>query len=294
MSSQTVTLDVRDDIRNVTDIKMEAILTREPKQSFTGQIAKLLLPKEHGSWSLALEPLVLGLLVAPSAAGDGLAVAALAGFFLRRPLKSLLREPFNAQRKQMMICAFVLIVIAMVGLLLAAGLGGTAKLWPLAPAAMAGIAFAWFDSRNEARAEAAELAGATAFGILPAAFGALAGWSTVESVALAMIMLARSVPTIMFVRTYNRDVGRLPVVERNNQTNIVGYLGRASILSARMKIHEEENIRQKGWASQHIINQNIRPDCHKLFSRLVSSRTTGANDYQNHWHLGSKRKLADC
>ena len=48
----------------------------------------------------------------------------------------------------------------------------------------------------------------------------------------------------------NRNVGRLPVVERNQQTKVVGYLGRASILSARMKIHEEENIRQKGWHSQ--------------------------------------------
>ena len=49
----------------------------------------------------------------------------------------------------------------------------------------------------------------------------------------------------------NRNVGRLPVVERNNQSKVVGYLGRAAILSARMKIHEEENILQKGWASQH-------------------------------------------
>ena len=49
----------------------------------------------------------------------------------------------------------------------------------------------------------------------------------------------------------NRNVGRLPVVERNNQTKVVGYLGRAAILSARMKIHEEENILQKGPASQH-------------------------------------------
>jgi H+/Cl- antiporter ClcA len=47
------------------------------------------------------------------------------------------------------------------------------------------------------------------------------------------------------------NVGRLPVVERQNQKKIVGYLGRAAILSARMKIHEEENILQKGWASQH-------------------------------------------
>lgn len=46
----------------------------------------------------------------------------------------------------------------------------------------------------------------------------------------------------------NRGVGRLPVVEHDNQTKVVGYLGRAAILSARMKIHEEENIRQKGWS----------------------------------------------
>jgi CIC family chloride channel protein len=44
----------------------------------------------------------------------------------------------------------------------------------------------------------------------------------------------------------NRNVGRLPVVERNHPKKIVGYLGRAAILSARMKIHEEENVRQKG------------------------------------------------
>jgi H+/Cl- antiporter ClcA/CBS domain-containing protein len=43
-----------------------------------------------------------------------------------------------------------------------------------------------------------------------------------------------------------RDIGRLPVVERENPKHIVGYLGRAAILSARMKMHEEENIRQRG------------------------------------------------
>jgi chloride channel protein, CIC family len=44
----------------------------------------------------------------------------------------------------------------------------------------------------------------------------------------------------------NRNVGRLPVVERDDPKKIVGYLGRGAILSARMKIHEEENILQKG------------------------------------------------
>jgi CIC family chloride channel protein len=42
------------------------------------------------------------------------------------------------------------------------------------------------------------------------------------------------------------NVGRLPVVERNNPTCIVGYLGRAAILSARMRLHDEEHVRQRG------------------------------------------------
>jgi len=42
------------------------------------------------------------------------------------------------------------------------------------------------------------------------------------------------------------NVGRLPVVEPARPDHIVGYLGRAAILSARMKLHEEENIRQRG------------------------------------------------
>lgn len=42
------------------------------------------------------------------------------------------------------------------------------------------------------------------------------------------------------------DIGRLPVVEPSNPTRVVGYLGRAAILSARMRLHHEENVRQKG------------------------------------------------
>jgi len=52
-------------------------------------------------------------------------------------------------------------------------------------------------------------------------------------------------------RMLNRDVGRLPVVERNDPSKVVGYLGRAAVLSARRNLHEEENVLQKGWASHH-------------------------------------------
>jgi H+/Cl- antiporter ClcA/CBS domain-containing protein len=52
-----------------------------------------------------------------------------------------------------------------------------------------------------------------------------------------------------------RDVGRLPVVERNDPSRVVGYLGRAAILSARMKSHEEEHVRQRGSSSGKTIKQ---------------------------------------
>lgn len=47
-------------------------------------------------------------------------------------------------------------------------------------------------------------------------------------------------------RMLDRGVGRLPVVAREEPTRVVGYLGRAAILSARLKLNEEENFRQRG------------------------------------------------
>ena len=42
------------------------------------------------------------------------------------------------------------------------------------------------------------------------------------------------------------DIGRLPVVSRKNQRELLGYLGRASIMAARLRRLEEEHIREQG------------------------------------------------
>jgi CBS domain-containing protein len=42
------------------------------------------------------------------------------------------------------------------------------------------------------------------------------------------------------------NIGRLPVVDRNDPKRVIGYLGRANILAARMKQHEEEELRERG------------------------------------------------
>jgi CBS domain-containing protein len=48
-------------------------------------------------------------------------------------------------------------------------------------------------------------------------------------------------------RMLKRNIGRLPVVERVEPTRLVGYLGRSGILSARLRVLEEEHIREQGW-----------------------------------------------
>lgn len=197
----------------------------------------LVLPREHGSWSLALEPVALGLLVAPSQPGAALALAALAGFFARRPLKLAWTLPAPDPRRAAAAAWTMLFAgLALSALWLAAGnpadfgaikqqmpsgaaalsLGGEggmgankqqsafAALWPLLLAAPFGAAFLWFDLRGEMREAEAEVCGSAAFALVPAAFATLAGWAAAPALALAALMLARSVPTVLVVRTYLR------------------------------------------------------------------------------------------
>lgn len=44
-----------------------------------------------------------------------------------------------------------------------------------------------------------------------------------------------------------KGIGRLPVVQRENPRKVVGYLGRAGILAARARYHQEEEIRERGF-----------------------------------------------
>lgn len=179
----------------------------------------VVLPREHGSWAFALEPVALGLLVAPSGAGVALAVAVAAGFLARRPLKvSWTEDPFSPRRADAACWFMVFAGVAGVALFTAGtggldfelGMGGWDPLWPLLLAAPCGALFLWFDLRHEMREAEAELAGSAAFACVPAAFATLAGWSAGPALALAGLMLARSLPTVLVVRAYLRLQKRQP------------------------------------------------------------------------------------
>jgi hypothetical protein len=167
--------------------------------------ATVFLPKEHGSWSLAFEPLALGLLLAPSAPGVALLATAMAGFFARRPLKAAFVAQHSARRHEAREALVMLLALAMAGAFEVLVLGEPAALWPVLLALPCGALFAYFDGQGEGRAAAAEVAGSAAFAVLPAVFATLAGWSAGAALSLAALALVRSVPTVLTIRTFLRQ-----------------------------------------------------------------------------------------
>jgi chloride channel protein, CIC family len=47
-----------------------------------------------------------------------------------------------------------------------------------------------------------------------------------------------------------RKIGRLPVVDRADPTRVIGYLGRAEILAARLRRLEDEHLQEPGWINR--------------------------------------------
>jgi chloride channel protein, CIC family len=54
------------------------------------------------------------------------------------------------------------------------------------------------------------------------------------------------------------NIGRLPVVDRAKPDQVVGYLGRSSILTGRLRQHEEEDIRDRGPIGIPILTNGAR------------------------------------
>ena len=52
---------------------------------------------------------------------------------------------------------------------------------------------------------------------------------------------------VAVMRMLHFDIGRLPVVERNDPKKLIGYLGRAGVMASRLKTLEDEHRREPGW-----------------------------------------------
>ncbi len=173
------------------------------------RLRPIVLPPEHGSWAFLLEPLVLALGVAPSGTGALLALAAVAVFLLRNPVRVMLR--MRARRGAGRRRAVAARAAAVLALIAAAALGAA---WPrvgaeeavvLALASVLGTVFVALDVRGEARSAVAEAA-------VPLALAAFAGAIVLAgaddgpsaralAVTVGAVSLAKAWLTIVHVRT---------------------------------------------------------------------------------------------
>src|SRR5262245_34091485 len=131
-------------------------------------LKSIALPVEHGGWGMLAEPLVVGLVLAPTAAGTGLAVAAVGAFLVRHPLKLALsdwrRGTVSPRTWTALGVSSAYAAVGLLGLLVAL-LRAPAVAWlPVVAAAPLALAQLWYDSRLQGRQLAPELLGGVALG----------------------------------------------------------------------------------------------------------------------------------
>lgn len=161
-------------------------------------------PVEHGAWSFLLEPVILGLVLVPSAAGFCLGLAALAAFLTRHPLRLAALDYRKGARYPRTVLAeqFALAYAAAAGLFAVAAIasaeyGFTVAIVAAVPLALGALAL---DLRGRGRDLAAEIAGSVALGASATAI-VLAGGGSVRVAWMAWLLLAlRAITAIVYVR----------------------------------------------------------------------------------------------
>jgi CBS domain-containing protein len=60
-------------------------------------------------------------------------------------------------------------------------------------------------------------------------------------------------------RMLRNDIGRLPVVSRQDSHHLIGYVSRASVMSAWGRHLEDESVREQGWLRQYLGGDSDAP-----------------------------------
>jgi hypothetical protein len=189
----------------------------DPGGRTSPQWKALALPAEHGGWGFLAEPIVLGLVLAPSAAGLLLALAAVAAFLMRHPLRLVLvdrrkgtRYPRTALAARIAAGYAALALVALAG----AVARGASPWAPLLLAAPAGLVAIGHDAFGRSREALPEAAGAVALGGSATAI-ALAGGASAGAAWGAWALLAlRAVTSVLYVRARIRLDRGLPAGPR--------------------------------------------------------------------------------
>lgn len=162
------------------------------------------LPSEHGGWGLTLEPVLLGLLLAPSWPGAAIGAAAFSTFLARTPLKLVLVDRRRGRwlPRSQLASRVAAVELAVVTLLVGAATVGAGADWWLVVAAAAPLVVVelWFDVRSRGRRLVPELAGAVGVAAATPAIVVAGGGGWTLAVAAWGVLAARAVGSIPCVR----------------------------------------------------------------------------------------------
>lgn len=163
------------------------------------------IPSEHGGWGLTAEPIVLGLVIAFSVSGLAIGVAAMLAFLVRTPLKLALVDRrrnrlLDRTRLARRIAAAELLSILALALFVLVT-SGWAWLIPIAIATpFIGLEL-WYDVRSRGRRLVPEVSGSVGIAAVAAAIIIAANGSRTVAAGASLILAARAIASIPFVRT---------------------------------------------------------------------------------------------
>ena len=154
---------------------------------------------------MLLEPLVAAVAVASSASALWIALAVIAAFLMRQPLKVLLIS-WKAGRRMPQVGTAAKFLFYY-SIFFALGVGGTLAFAPqisyspLIVAAPLAIVPIYFDAFGKSRDLTPELAGAIAITSSAAVIALGAGWTPLAAMSLWALLICRWIPSILYVRS---------------------------------------------------------------------------------------------
>lgn len=197
---------------------MSEVAVRSNEGAARPRLKSVAIPNEHGGWGFVSQPLLLGLLMAPSAAGLWLAIATLGLFLTRHPLKIVLKDRSNGRiyartrLAEQVVAAYLL--IAIVGAALAFRTA-SAPFWPaIVMAAPFALVQLVYDANKRGREALPEIIGAIAIGASGPALALAAGWALGPALALWALTGLHAVTSILYIRTRLRLERGKPIDRR--------------------------------------------------------------------------------
>lgn len=170
----------------------------------TVRLKGIALPTEHGAWGFLFEPLLAGLLIAPSIASIWISLMVIGAFLTRQPLKILLSD-WKAKRNLPQTTVALRFVL-MFGAIFSIGLAGSlyfAKaeiFYPFLLILPLGIYQIYCDVSKQSRQLIPELTGAIAISSSVTVIALAGGFDSSIAYSLWAVFIARLIPSILYVR----------------------------------------------------------------------------------------------